>query len=144
MKVIFPALTDLRIHDRLYGDHPAQRPRTPRGLFLLWYTSGMSEYQSLKLLLVDLLGISKDGFHIIIGFLVFLIFSYIFKIKLSSYKALIAPFFFAFLLEAKDFYDSVAFGFLIDVPDAVHDIIITMLLLVLVVLYLKFSKERVD
>ena len=98
----------------------------------------MSSYQSFKLFLVEAFHISKDGFHIILGFLVFLFGSYIFKIKLSSYKALIVPLVFALILETKDIFDSVSLGLFPDLYDSFRDIIITFLLPLLTVMYNRY------
>jgi len=102
----------------------------------------MPLYQSLKLVLSDVTGLSRDGFHIILGFVVFILIIYLLKIKLSSWKALIAPLLFALVLETLDTRDALAFGFRVDIVDSLRDIIITTALPLLTILYARFGKAR--
>ena len=102
----------------------------------------MSDYQSLKVLLVDLFGISKDSFHIILGFLTFLLFSYLMKLKPSSFKLLLIPLIFAFILEFIDFRDEIALNLPLDVNDALHDVFFTMLLPTITVVYFRIAHFR--
>ncbi|MEK7519811.1 MAG: hypothetical protein AAB581_01010 [Patescibacteria group bacterium] len=101
----------------------------------------MAEYQLFKLDMVDLFDVSRDGFHIILGFAVFLLVCYLFKIRLTSWKALIAPLIFSVLLETLDARDSLAFGRAIDYWDSLHDTIITTLLPALTVVYMKYMNR---
>ena len=98
----------------------------------------MSPYQSIKLSLTGTFGLSRDGFHIVLGFLVFLGVSLLLKIKPSSFRALIAPLVFALLLEALDSRDTLVLGRPIDYLDSLHDIFFTVLLPLSTVLYLRY------
>ena len=98
----------------------------------------MSPYQSIKLSLTGTVGLSRDGFHIVLGFLVFLAVSGLFRIKLSSLRSLIAPLLFALALEAMDSRDTLALGRSIDFVDSLHDIFFTVLLPLSTVLYLRY------
>ena len=100
----------------------------------------MSLYQQFKLNLVDFFGLSKDGFHIILGFVIFLGFAGLLKIKLSSWKALIAPLVFAIILEVLDIRDALLFNEGIDVSGAIIDATITISLPLVLIVYLKFKK----
>jgi|ETN02SMinimDraft_2_1059926.scaffolds.fasta_scaffold263027_1 hypothetical protein len=101
----------------------------------------MSFYQTLKLILVDIFELSKDGFHIILGYFVFLLFARIFKIKLSSWKALFPTIIFSLLLEIVDFRDSIVFQMRYDFFDSIHDIMITNILPLITLLYLRFQEN---
>lgn len=97
----------------------------------------MSSYQSLKLTLVEIFNIPKEGFHFVLGFLVFLIGAYIFKIKLTSYKSLIAPLVLAIVLELLDLRDVLAYEYSLDILDSLTDILITMSAPTFTVLYMR-------
>ena len=86
----------------------------------------MAPYQSFKLFLVDLIGLSKTGFHFVLGFLVYLVLAKAFNLKFSSAKTLIAPLVFALILEMMDFRDAIAYGHQPNLPDSVYDIIVTL------------------
>jgi len=103
----------------------------------------ISGYQALKLFLTGLLGVSRDGFHVILTFLIFLLVGMLFKWRLSSPKMLIAPLLFAVGLEVLDTRDAVVYGFPVDIMDSIHDLILGMLLPTLVVLYAR-SSEHLD
>ena len=99
-------------------------------------------YQELKLVLTDLLNISRDGFHILLGFFVFLLFATLFRLPLSSWKAIIAPLIFALMLEFVDVWDSIAVGIAINWLDSLHDLIISLLLPLCVICYLRIISLR--
>ena len=101
----------------------------------------MSSYQSLKLVLVEIFNIPREGFHFILGFLVFLAGAYLFKIKLSSYKTLIIPSIFAFILELLDLRDALAYGFSFNALNSFTDILTTMSLPTLTVLYMRHKNR---
>ena len=92
-------------------------------------------YQALKLFLTGLLGVSRDGFHILLTFFIFLLIGMLFKWRLSNPKILIAPLIFALFLEILDTRDAVTYGFKVDILDSAHDIVLGMLLPVLVFIY---------
>jgi hypothetical protein len=102
----------------------------------------MSDYQSMKLLLGDVFGLSRDGFHIIITFVAFLAVARLFRIRLERGAALIAPLALAVGLEVKDLYDSVTFGFPIYPLGNLHDVLVSVLLPLLTVVYLRFFAPR--
>ena len=106
--------------------------------------NGISDYQSMKLVLGDVFGLSRDGFHIIIAFIVFLSVARIFRIRLTSWNALLAPLILALVLEAKDLYDSVSYGFPIYPSGNLHDILISAFLPLLTVLYLRRWGDGAD
>jgi len=99
-------------------------------------------YQELKLVLTDLLNISRDGFHILLGFFVFLLFAALFRLPLSSWKALVAPLLFGIVLEFVDVRDSLAVGIAINWLDSLHDLIISLLLPLCVICYLRIISLR--
>lgn len=99
----------------------------------------MSFYQTLKLILIEIFELSRDGFHVILGFVVFLIFAKLFRISLTSWKALLPTLIFSLLLEIVDFRDSAVFNMRYDFIDSLHDIFITNLLPVIMVSYLRFQ-----
>jgi uncharacterized membrane protein YczE len=103
----------------------------------------ISPYQSFKLSLTGTFGLSRDGFHIVLGFLVFLLFSALFKIKLSSLRALVAPLVFALILEAVDVRDTLSLGRTVDYVDGAHDIFFSMILPFAAVVYLRYLDARV-
>lgn len=100
----------------------------------------MAPYQLFKLNLVDFFGISKDGFHIILGFLIFLIFASVFKIKLSSWKTSVAPIVLALILEVLDFKDAMAFNGPVDYIDSFRDIVVTVILPIISVFFFRIRK----
>ncbi|HXV27094.1 MAG TPA: hypothetical protein VD862_03690 [Candidatus Paceibacterota bacterium] len=106
--------------------------------------NGISDYQSMKLVLGDVFGLSRDGFHIIIAFLVFLAAARMFRIRLTGWHALIAPVVLALGLEAKDLYDSVSYGFSIYPLGNLHDVLTSVFLPLLTVLYARLWEHRPD
>lgn len=98
-------------------------------------------YQLFKLYLVDLFNLSKDGFHIILGFLVFIFISYLSKTKLSSLKSLVAPIIFAIILEILDAKDALSIKIFPDLLDSTHDIFLVIILPALTVIYLRLTKN---
>lgn len=106
-----------------------------------YFLMEISGYQAFKLFLTELLGVSRDGFHILLTFFVFLLVGMLFKWRLSSPKMLIAPFLFALLLEVLDTRDAIVYGFRVDVLDSVHDIILGMLLPTFVWLYARTHEK---
>jgi hypothetical protein len=101
----------------------------------------MAPYQNFKLFLVDALGVTKDGFHIVLGFLVLLIFARLFSLKLNSWKVLIAPILFAILLEVLDVHDALQYHYRINWLDSLHDIVLTVLLPTLLVAYNRYIQR---
>jgi hypothetical protein len=97
----------------------------------------MSPYQELKIELVRTLGISRDAFHVLLGFLVFLGCAWVFKIKLTSYRTLIAPLIFGAILEIKDTIDALAYGFPVNLLDSSKDIIIALFIPAVLVTHLR-------
>lgn len=113
--------------------------------FVVYTTNLMKEisgYQTFKLYLTELLGVSRDGFHVLLGFLVFLLVAGVFKLRLSSPKTLIAPLLFVVVLEVFDTRDALVYGFPVDILDSIHDMLIGMLLPVLTVLYARSAERR--
>jgi hypothetical protein len=102
----------------------------------------MAPYQSLKLYLVNTFGISKVEFHFGLGFLIYFVLAKLFRIKLSSFKSLIAPIAFAFLMEVMDVRDAMAYGFKVNWADSVKDIFVTTSLPVFIYLCLKITKKK--
>jgi len=101
----------------------------------------ISGYQAFKLFLTELLGISRDGFHIVLTYFIFLLIGMLFKWRLSSWKMLIAPTLFALILEIADTRDAVTYGFGIDYLDSIHDFIVGMLLPFLTVVYARTQEK---
>lgn len=103
----------------------------------------MSPYQQLKIILVRNLHISRDAFHILLGFFVFLAAAHIANRKLSDPRSLIAPTLFLIILELKDAYDGWAYRVFYDPIDSMKDMTIGLLLPVLTVFYLgRFKRDR--
>jgi len=102
----------------------------------------VSYYQSLKLILVDVFSIPKEGFHLFLGPIVFLLGAYLLKIKISSYKALIAPFLFAMLLEIIDTRDAIVYGYKLNISNSILDITLTMLIPTITVLYMRVKTKQ--
>lgn len=98
----------------------------------------MAPYQTFKIFITDFSGVSKDGFHILLGFLIFILFAWIFRLKLSSWKAIIAPLVFAVILELMDARDSLAYGFAVHVRDSIKDIVVTTLIPWVTIIYLRY------
>ncbi len=86
----------------------------------------MAPYQSFKLLLVEAVGLSKNGFHFFLGALAYLMTVAIFKIKFTSAKSLIAPIVLALLMEIMDFRDATAFDMKLDWADSLKDVLLTV------------------
>src|SRR3990167_8773085 len=104
----------------------------------------ISGYKALKLFLTGLLGVSRDGFHILLTFFIFLLVGMLFKWRFSSPKMLIAPLIFAIGLEILDTRDAVTYGFKVDILDSFHDLILGMLLPVLVFLYARSYEKTIN
>ena len=101
----------------------------------------MAPYQILKLELVAWFGLSKDAFHIFLGFAVFLIFAYFLKHKFNSFKLIIAPLVLGIVLEAMDFRDAFSYGLRINYMDSLQDIAITILCPLLLILFFRYIKK---
>lgn len=86
----------------------------------------MAPYQSLKLFLVETVGLSKAGFHFVLGFGVYFVVLKIFKVRVDSPKSLMAPFIFGVMMEAMDFRDALSYKLLIDWLDSIQDIAVTI------------------
>jgi len=102
----------------------------------------ISYYQSLKLILVDIFSIPKEGFHLLLGPVVFLAAAYLLKVKISSYKALIAPFALGVFLEILDTRDAIVYGYELNIVNSLLDIALTMSLPTAAVLYMKRTTKR--
>jgi hypothetical protein len=102
----------------------------------------MSDYQSIKLVLGDVFGISRDGFHIFLAFGVYLVAARLFRFRLSDLRSLVAPLLFAVLLEVKDLHDSTTFGFSINLFWNLHDIVVSMALPLVTSLYLRIGEGK--
>ena len=101
----------------------------------------MAPYQNFKLFLVDTLGLAKDGFHIVLGFLILLVFARLFSLRLGSWKVLIAPVVFALLLEVLDVRDALRYSYPINWINSLHDIVVTVLLPFLLVIYSRYIQR---
>lgn len=105
----------------------------------------MAPYQLFKLELVSAVGLSKDAFHILLGFGIFLILLFLSKSKNPSWKLIIPSLIFGIILEILDFRDAINYGFKPDLIDSLKDIIKTISCptLVIATLYLrqKYSRE---
>lgn len=102
----------------------------------------MSLYQSLKIFLLDHISLSKDGFHIFLGFGIYLMVSSLLKIKLSSYKSLAAPVVLGILLEAIDIRDTLVYGERLVLLGNLKDIVTTSFLPLLTTVYLRRTSRE--
>ncbi len=92
-------------------------------------------FQGLKLQLVSLLNVSKDAFHIYIGFLCYLISIKVFKVNPLSWKVLLLGIVISLSLEVKDLLDNISdFGHPLWF-NSLHDIINTNVIPTILVLF---------
>lgn len=100
----------------------------------------MPPYQQLKIELVEALGLSRDAFHIFIGFAVFLAFAAFSKKGLSTWMAIIPPLVLAILLELLDVRDALAYGYAPDPVDSLRDIFIAVICPALTVAFVRYRR----
>ena len=91
--------------------------------------------------MIDTVGLSKNGFHFLLGIFVYLGAAKVFKIKLSSAKSLIAPAVFALLMEVMDFRDATAYGSHLNWVDSANDSLLTISLPLTIWIYIKLRNR---
>lgn len=102
----------------------------------------MSYYQTLKIFLLENIDLSRDGFHIFLGFSAYLIVCSLFRLKLTSFKSLIAPITMAIILELIDIRDMLASGIHLVLLGNLKDVVTTSLLPLLTTIYLRRTASR--
>src|SRR5688572_26934517 len=103
----------------------------------------MSYYQTLKIFLLEHIDLSRDGFHIFLGFAAYLIICSLFRLKLSSFKSLIAPIVMGIVLELIDIRDMLTLGVPLVPLGNLKDVVTTSLLPFLTTLYLRRTERHI-
>ena len=85
-------------------------------------------YQGAKLVLLDLLPLSKDAFHIYVGFTVFLVAAWLLRTKHSGAIPLLAVFSVAIGMEALDAFDDLSTLGYLRYQDSIVDIVNTTMI----------------
>lgn len=98
-----------------------------------------SWYQEIKLVIVNLTGLSKDAIHIYVGLSIFLIAAGILNKGKISYLALIPVFVLAGLMESIDLYDDYNSLGLFNWAGSGHDLINTTIWPVIIVILAKLK-----
>jgi len=94
------------------------------------------------LTLLELSGLSRQIFHTVGGLVIFYLAVKIFKIDLSSPRALVAPFVFGIFLEILDWRDAYVFGGPISFLDTVGDILLTVALPIIFLVFFRFKEYK--
>jgi len=103
-----------------------------------------SAYQSLKLILLSFLPITKDAVHIYIGLIVFFLYIIIARKSIASFVTLIPIAFVSAAMEMLDLRDDwMAFGYM-RWEASIHDLINTMLWPTLIVCFFKAGLIDID
>ena len=104
----------------------------------------MSTYQEIKLILLDILNLSKDAVHIHVGFLCLVLVILFTKKKLSSFFILIPGFLVSLsmeILDLRDDYNSIGS---IRIIASIHDLINTNLIPLCLWILAKYKKIRTN
>jgi hypothetical protein len=99
----------------------------------------MSPVQELKMVLVQTLHLAKDGFHIYIGFAVFMLAVTLGRDSARSYKALIPSLVVSLLLEALDLNDDFNSGGALHWATSLKDVVNTNIIPTALVLAARFG-----
>lgn len=103
----------------------------------------LSFYQSIKPIIEEVLGLSRDAIHIHIGFMCFFIAALVMRKKLTP-QLLIPGLVVSVAMEVMDVYDSMKFG-KIYVAASVHDLVNTNLIPVMIYVLLALrAREKVS
>lgn len=101
-----------------------------------------SYYQQLKLIIIELLALSRDAIHIHVGFLALLLMLVFSRKKLHQWTVLIAPFVLSLLMECLDFWDDYLHLGRVNVAASLHDLLNTNLIPILLVIWARFERRR--
>ncbi|HXH31790.1 MAG TPA: hypothetical protein VNJ01_13335 [Bacteriovoracaceae bacterium] len=101
-----------------------------------------SFYQSLKPIVMDILGLSKDAIHIYIGTVAFLITFLLFKKKSPCFILLVPGILISIFLEGLDLWDDYRFSVRSDISSNIHDILNTNLIAVMVLTVLRMAGNQ--
>ena len=103
----------------------------------------MSPYQSLKPILVELLGLSKDAIHMHVGFACFIAVLFFTKRSVSSFKVLIPGFILSLLMEFMDMRDDYNLGRSLNVVATLHDLINTNFIPLVICFMARMKRLRI-
>lgn len=104
----------------------------------------MSPYQSIKPVLVELLGLSRDAIHMHVGFACFIAVVLLTKKSISSFKILIPGFLFSVLMELMDIRDDYNLGRGPDIVAGIHDLINTNFIPLVICLMARMKRLKLS
>lgn len=103
----------------------------------------MSPYQSIKPVLVELLGLSRDAIHMHVGFACFIATLLITKRSVTSFKVLVPGIILSVLMELMDIRDDYNLGRGPNIPAMIHDLINTNFVPVVICLMARMKRLRI-
>ncbi|MBA2404851.1 MAG: hypothetical protein H0V66_08780 [Bdellovibrionales bacterium] len=101
-----------------------------------------SQYQSIKLFIIELLSLSRDAIHVHVGFLALMLTLMVTRKKMHHWSVLLPGLALSLLMEALDFWDELnTIGHLL-ITASVHDVLNTNLIPFLLVLWSRRELQR--
>lgn len=101
-----------------------------------------AQYQQLKLVIIEILSLSRDAIHIHVGFLALMLTLLFTRKKLHQWSVLLPAFLLSVLMEALDIWDELNTIGRVLVGASLHDLLNTNLIPIILVIWARREHKR--